>query len=158
MSAQGAAPSDQAETGAASGIEAALSAYIDFLQTVTPERVTALKTHVAADVVFEDPFHTSQGDDAMVAIFARTFESIPGARLDIHNHAVTGDTAFFYWTFSGQVRGKPWSVTGVTRLTFDARHKVTAHVEYWDAARHFYEDLPVIGLILRMIRRHISGG
>jgi len=43
----------------------------------------------------------------------------------------------------------------VTLLKFDAAGKVNYHRDYWDAAEELYEKLPLIGPLMRGLRRYV---
>ena len=55
--------------------------------------------------------------------------------------------------------GNSWqAIVGATRLRFDAQGRVAEHRDYWDAAQELYEKLPLIGSVLRAIRRRSRSG
>ena len=47
------------------------------------------------------------------------------------------------------------TVPGMTHLRFDGDGKITSHRDLFDAAEGFYEALPVIGGVLRAIKRRL---
>ena len=47
------------------------------------------------------------------------------------------------------------SFVGVSRVEFDRLGKVISHVDYWDAASNVYEKIPLLGSLLRMIKRKL---
>lgn len=135
----------------------AFAAYSDFLESLSADRLDRLADHVAPTVRFADPFHDTEGIAAMRAVFARTFAQLGALEIVIKSRALAGDTGFLHWTFSADLRGRPWQVDGVTLVRFDAESRVVQHLEYWDAAGQFYERLPGLGAVLRIIRRRIAG-
>jgi hypothetical protein len=42
---------------------------------------------------------------------------------------------------------------GATHLVFDADGKVAVHRDYWDAAEELYEKLPLLGGLMRWLKR-----
>jgi len=44
----------------------------------------------------------------------------------------------------------------MSELTFDSDGKVARHVDHWDAGKEFYEKLPLLGGVLRAIRRRVA--
>ncbi len=44
---------------------------------------------------------------------------------------------------------------GVTHLRFDRDQRITTHTDLFDAAGGFYEALPVIGTMLRAVKRRL---
>jgi hypothetical protein len=72
--------------------------------------------------------------------------------------ADTEGHAYLRWVFKYKVRGKglPLSVEGVSHVILGVDGRVVSHIDYWDAAQGLYEHLPVIGWILRSIRKRVQ--
>ena len=135
----------------------AFERYRDVLQSLNAENLELLDDVVTPDVRFSDPFHALTGADRMKAVFARIFETADDIVFVIDDWACGSETVYFRWTLTATLSDRPWSVTGVTRATFDEAGRVIDHVEYWDSASQLYERFPVIGPILRYARRRIAG-
>jgi steroid delta-isomerase len=73
---------------------------------------------------------------------------------------VQGDQAFLAWEF--RFRMRRWRpqveqcIHGATLVRFDATGRVTLHRDYWDAAQELYEKLPVLGGLMRWLRKSAS--
>ena len=52
----------------------------------------------------------------------------------------------------------PQVIRGASHLRFDSAGKVTWHRDYWDAAEELYMTLPVIGWLMRRLRKALSAG
>ena len=57
------------------------------------------------------------------------------------------------WRFDCVIRGRLWQIEGSTHLVFGADGRVVEHRDYWDAAEQLYEKLPLIGGVLRLLKR-----
>ena len=134
----------------------AFERYRDVLQSLTADNLNLLYNVVAPDVRFSDPFHTITGADRMTSVFARLFETANDIVFVIDDWVCGSQAVYFRWTMTATLSDRPWSVTGVTRATFDEAGRVIDHVEYWDAASQLYERFPVIGPVLRYVRRRIA--
>lgn len=132
-----------------------VDAYIAFLERVTPDTVDALYDHVHPDVRFKDPFNDVRGAAAMHAVLADMFAHVDDLVFKVHETATTGRTTFIAWTLSGTLSNRPWSVDGTSRLVVDDNGKLLEHIDYWDAASGLYERIPVIGWLLRRLRRRL---
>jgi hypothetical protein len=44
----------------------------------------------------------------------------------------------------------------MTELHFTPQGLISLHQDHWDAGQHFYQKLPVIGAIIRFIKRKIQ--
>ncbi len=48
------------------------------------------------------------------------------------------------------------TVRGASLLVLDGPGLVTLHRDYWDAAEELYEKLPVVGALMRWLRRRAN--
>jgi len=133
-----------------------LERYCRFLETLTPDTLKSLPDYVTADVRFKDPFNDVRGADTMMRVFRHMFVHVGEIRFQVDNAAMDGDTGFLKWRFSGLLRGKPWTFEGASVLRFSADGRVAEHVDHWDAARDFYEHLPLLGWLLSGIRNRLA--
>jgi steroid delta-isomerase len=130
--------------------------YRRYLETLTPESLAQLSVHVTPDVRFKDPFNDVRGVESMAAIFQHMFENIPEVRFTVRHVMAEGDNCLMTWRFEGKLRGRAWGFDGASALRFAPDGRVAEHIDYWDAAENFYEHLPLIGCLLRRIRRRLS--
>jgi hypothetical protein len=49
------------------------------------------------------------------------------------------------------------TIRGGTHLHFDAAGRVVLHRDYWDAAEELYEKLPLLGTLMRWLKRRAAG-
>lgn len=130
----------------------ALAAYCAFYESLTPDRLGALDQLLAPDVRFTDPFNDVSGVPAVRRVFEHMFRQCADARFQVLHTAVAGQSGYIQWHFHcGAVK-----VEGVSRVSFDDDGRVRRHVDYWDPARQLYETVPVIGGVMRFIRRRLS--
>ena len=129
--------------------------YREFLEALTPESLHQLKDHVAPDVRFCDPFNDVQGADAMERIFHHMFENVGLVKFSVSKILSDGETCLMAWRFEARLGSAPWSFEGTSAIRFDVDGRVTEHIDYWDAAA-LYERLPIIGWLLRKVRRKLA--
>lgn len=140
-------------------IAASADAYIAFYQRLTPDTVANLAEVAADDILFKDPFNEVRGRDRYAALLRKMFDAVPDIRFAVSHRAITGDTCFLRWRSTGTLRAlrsAPWVVDGMSELRFASDGRVREHVDHWDAAGQFYERIPVLGAVLRLIRRRVS--
>ena len=130
--------------------------YADFLQSLTVETLPALNDLVTADVRFKDPFNDVRGVTAMTAIFAHMFATVGTVKFTVSDSFGNADTGLLAWRFEAQLRGRDWCFDGTSVLKFDCCGRVAEHIDHWDAARDFYERLPLIGWQLAWARQRIA--
>jgi limonene-1,2-epoxide hydrolase len=130
--------------------------YRRFLETLTPDSLGALDRYVTGGVRFKDPFNDVRGAEAMARVFRHMFENVADVRFRVHHMALAGDTCLMAWRFEGRLGSGPWTFDGASVVRFTADGRVCEHIDHWDAARDFYERLPVIGRLLAWLRGRLA--
>jgi hypothetical protein len=71
-----------------------------------------------------------------------------------------GEQCFLTWEFRFQFRnyqtGTEQVILGASHLVFDAHGLVVLHRDYWDAAEELYEKLPLVGSVMRWLKRRAN--
>ena len=127
-----------------------------FYETLTPAALDGLDQLYAPDARFKDPFNEVVGIAAIRRIFAHMFATTEAPRFEVTDCIEQGGQAMLGWTFRFALRGRALTVRGVTHLRFDADGLVTLHRDYWDAAEELYEKLPVVGALMRWLKRRAN--
>ena len=127
-----------------------------FYETLTPAALDGLDQLYAPDARFKDPFNEVVGTAAIRRIFAHMFATTDAPRFVVTDCIEQGEQAMLGWAFHFALRGRALTVRGVTHLRFDAEGRVTLHRDYWDAAEELYEKLPVVGGLMRLIKRRLA--
>lgn len=137
---------------------AGAEAYIRFHESMTPDSLARLGDVAAPGIHFVDPFNDVTGIEPLRRILAKMFAELAAPRFVVTHRAWDGDVCFLRWRFEacGKSGGKPWTIEGMSELHFAADGRVVSHIDHWDAGRQFYEKLPLIGAILRAIRRRVA--
>ena len=60
------------------------------------------------------------------------------------------------WDFHLRLRSRPVVIRGVTHLSFDTDGLVCLHRDYWDPAEELYERLPLIGSLMRWLKKRLA--
>ena len=133
---------------------------VDFFETVAPDTVSRIGDLYAADARFKDPFNDVQGVPAIEHIFRHMFTQVEAPRFVVSERIVQANSAMLAWLFEFGVRvGKqtrPQVVHGVTHFKFDCEGKVSLHRDYWDTGEELYLKLPVLGWLVRGLRKKLS--
>lgn len=143
------------------GFDNALQDYIHFYETLSPASLSRLDTMFTDNARFKDPFNDVRGVENIRKVFDDMFKTIGTPQFRVVDSGFSRhDTmrATLRWTFTYRVGGKgePVTVEGMSDIRFAPGGKISSHIDFWDAAQGLYEHLPVIGGILRMIRRRIQ--
>ncbi len=137
-------------------MHSALLSYVDYLEKLTTENLDRLPSYVAPNVRFKDPFNDVKGIEAMKAVFSHMFDNVENIVFRIKRSYSDLNSGCMEWTFSGKIRKKQWVFNGTTIVSFDEEGLVTAHIDYWDSGRDFYEHMPIIGWVLKYIRNRLE--
>ena len=130
----------------------------DFYEALSPATLRELDALYAAEARFKDPFNEVLGVVAIRRIFEHMFASVDTPRFVVTTRIVDGDQAMLGWNFHLRLRGRDIVVRGVSHLRFDVSAKVVVHRDYWDPAEDLYAHLPLIGSLMRALRRKLSAG
>lgn len=141
------------------GTDAAADAaerYIQFWETLSPESLGRLSEIASPDIRFADPFNDIRGHAGFRAVFDDMFQRVAEPLFRVTAHAINGDLCFLRWVFTFQSSGREWRIEGVSEVRFDPSGLAIEHIDHWDAAGQLYERLPVLGAVLRRLRRKFS--
>lgn len=137
-----------------------IEALIDFFHGLSPQSVARFPEFYSADAYFKDPFNEVRGVAAVQQIFTHMFEQVGEPRFVVGEKVVDDGGAMLIWTFTFRVtrwgKGEIQVIRGVSHLKFDASGKVNYHRDYWDAAEELYMKLPVLGMLMRGLRRALA--
>lgn len=137
--------------------DSAVDRIVDAFQTLTPAGVETLSALYAPDARFKDPFNDVQGLAEIQRIFRHMYVSLESPRFVITGRIVQGEQCFLTWEFHFAFkrfqRGKAQCILGGSHLVLDGEGRITLHRDYWDAAEELYEKLPVVGGLMRWLKR-----
>lgn len=131
-----------------------------YFESLSPETLSEIPHWYAAEARFKDPFNEVQGVAAITRIFEHMFHSLHEPRFVVTRQVVDGQHAFLVWEF--HFRFKRFDtitqqvVHGGSHLTLTPEGLISEHRDYWDAAEELYEKLPVLGGLMRWIKRRAS--
>ena len=143
-----------------------LERYIEFFESIGTQTPLRPVDVVTADIHFRDPFNDLRGHAQFEGVIDEMCGSLGNLKI-IVSHAAMLDArieqqapiAAIRWDLSGNLRAfgnKFWQVRGYSELDFSPDERVSRHFDYWDAARELYEELPLIGLACRYVRRRLA--
>ena len=131
-----------------------------FYEALDPQRLNALDTVYAPQARFKDPFNDVVGIPAIRAIFQHMFDTLENPRFVVHT--CFGDSAqgFLTWTMYFHTRTgkrvKAWEIHGGTHVQWGRDGRVMLHRDYWDAAEELYEKIPLLGGLMRVLKRRLA--
>ncbi len=139
---------------------AVLARIVAFFEHIAPGDVARIGEIYAADACFRDPFNDVRGVAEIARVYAHMFEQLDDCRFVVTGTVAEGGDVFLIWDFTFRIkRWRPAEVQtihGVSHLKLTADGKIGYHRDYWDAAQELYAKLPVIGPVLRLLRRALA--
>ena len=131
-----------------------LVAYFEHLTRADVARIGEFYTE---DASFKDPFNEVRGHAALRRVFDHMFDQVHDPRFVIHEAIGQGDQAFLVWDFIFRMKrfdaATTRTVRGSSHLRFAADGRLRAHRDYWDVAEELYEKLPLVGALMRWLKR-----
>ena len=127
-----------------------------YFETISPHSVGEIGAVYAADAWFKDPFNEVQGIGEVTRIFTHMFTQVDAPRFVVTGSVLQGEQAFLTWDFLFRMKRfsrEEQCIRGASHLRFAPDGRVAFHRDYWDAAEELYEKLPVLGGLMRALKR-----
>ena len=141
-------------------IPAAVERLVQFFEQLQPQDLQRLPQIYAPEARFKDPFNEVQGLAEIERIFVHMFEALDSPHFIVTERIVQNHRCFLVWDFRFRFKRfdtQNWqTVRGGTHLIFDDAGLVTLHRDYWDAAEELYEKLPMVGGLMRWLKRRAN--
>ena len=138
----------------------AVARVVAFYEALAPADVDRIPEFYAADARFRDPFNDVRGTADIRRVFAAMFDHLADCRFVIRETVVDDGAALLVWDMTFRMRNfRPDTVQtihGASHLKFDADGRIAWHRDYWDAAEELYSKLPLIGPVMRYLKRRLG--
>jgi ketosteroid isomerase-like protein len=131
-----------------------------YFESLSPQTVPDVARYYASDARFKDPFNDLSGTAAIQRVFEHMFVALNQPRFVITQTVVQGRQCFMTWEFrfgfKNFKRDEHQVILGASHLVFSEQGLVTLHRDYWDAAEELYEKLPLVGGLMRWLKRRAN--
>ena len=136
---------------------APLARLVEYWQTLTPATAATISMIYADDAYFRDPFNEVTGIEKIRHIFADMFVRLHEPRFTIIETIEETHGALLIWDFTFRIKNLKPELTrrihGTSHIRFADDGRVQYHRDYWDAAGELYEQLPVVGVLMRWLKK-----
>ena len=132
---------------------------VAFFEALAPGDLARLDTLYTADAYFKDPFNEVRGVPGIQRIFGHMFEALDAPRFVVRDVIVQGDQCFLSWDFLFGMKRfsrEAQCIRGGSHLRLAADGRIASHRDYWDAAEELYEKLPLIGGLMRWLKKRAN--
>lgn len=141
-------------------MDESLARFVALYQQLDRQQLHRLSEVYADEVIFIDPAHRIEGLAALSDYFAALYQRLAYCRFVITSQQQQGRQAWLGWTMTfshPRLRGgAAVTVEGATRLEFDEEGKVCLHRDYFDLGAMLYEQLPLLGPLVRAIKGRLG--
>jgi ketosteroid isomerase-like protein len=132
---------------------------VEAFERLRSEDVERLGEIYSADARFKDPFNEVQGVPAIRQVFGHMFVALREPRFVIRDAVCEGNQCFLSWDFLFRMRrfrGDEQCIRGGSHLRLAADGRISEHRDYWDVAEELYEKLPMVGALMRWLKRRAN--
>ncbi len=134
-----------------------LARVVDFFENIDVAAVTRLDQIYVNHAWFKDPFNEVRGIEPIRRIFGHMFIQVLQPRFAVTEALQQGSQGFLTWEFTFRMKRfdtqSIQTVRGASHLRFAQDGRIEMHRDYWDAAEELYEKLPLVGALMRWLKR-----
>lgn len=137
-----------------------LNKFVSFYTDLASMRAEELASIYSQDVTFIDPIGKHQGIASVEAYFSKLLENAKHCQFTIQSKMTTNSGEHLVvWTMEYKTpkmnKGNIIKVEGLTLLKI-RKDKISFHRDYFDLGQMIYENVPLLGRIIKRIKRSLS--
>ena len=132
---------------------------VQFFEQLAPADLARLGEIYTDDARFKDPFNEVAGVPAIRGVFEHMFAALDTPRFVVREVIVQGSQCFLTWDFVFRMRRFSRGeqvIRGGSHLQLAPDGRIALHRDYWDAAEELYEKLPLLGGLMRWLKRRAT--
>lgn len=137
-----------------------LERFLSTYQRLNRDNLELLDEIYSQDVCFSDPAHSLKGLESLRDYFAELYTNVEHISFDFAEPHTVGDPVCVQWVMRLRHprlnRGAEVKVPGVSCLHFAADGRVDEHRDYFDLGVLLYEQLPLLGVLVRAVKRRFT--
>ncbi|MCJ8290296.1 MAG: nuclear transport factor 2 family protein [Crocinitomicaceae bacterium] len=118
---------------------------------------TSVLNEIYSDkVFFKDPIHEINGIKNLKSYFKKLNENLIQGSFIFTDETIVDKKAYLSWEMELKLKKpkKNIKASGISVLTFE--QKITQHRDYFDAGELFYENIPLLGRIIRLLKKKLA--
>jgi len=132
-----------------------LKNFVEVYQNLSTDNLELLESIYHENITFVDPIHQVEGFDNLYRYFDGLYQNLASCDFIIERVIVQHSNASIYWQMTYQHKklnkGKGVTIWGNSHISAEAG-KVIYHRDYLDLGVMLYEQLPVLGKLIRWIK------
>lgn len=109
------------------------------------------------DIIFIDPIHRISGIENLKSYFKKLDSNLMEGSFKFIEESICDNIVYLQWEMNLHLKRPKKNVktSGISVLTIE--QKIIKHRDYLDAGELFYENIPVLGKIIRFLKKKIAG-
>lgn len=116
---------------------------------------SALGEIYAENVEFQDPVHRINGLSELRTYFSRLNKNLIEGSFNFTDESIIDDKVYLTWEMNLRLKKPKKKVKAQGISVLQVTDKVISHRDYFDAGELFYENIPVLGSIIRVFKKRI---
>lgn len=137
-----------------------LDKFLDTYTKLNKDNLELLMEIYADDIVFIDPAHKIEGLNNLHQYFKTLYQNVTSIDFSFTSELKKDNEAYVQWemrfTHPKLKNGKALTVPGITYLRSNTEGKVSYHHDFFDLGSMLYEHIPLLGRIVKGIKRRIG--
>jgi SnoaL-like domain len=137
-----------------------VSKIVTYFETLTEASISHLSEYYTEDAYFKDPFNEVRGVRSIQDIFAHMYDALDNPRFVITSKIVEDHACFLVWDFKFYMKSydktTEQTIHGGSHLLLNDDGKIVSHRDYWDAAEELYAKLPILGVLMRWLKKRVN--
>ncbi len=130
-----------------------MTAVAGFFNGMTPAKLEQLGDIYGPGVEFRDSIQSARGLTQLRDALAERFKKAPGISFHVLDAHGDDHTGFLLWSMKFPNRGNPKLTHGMSHFRFAPDGRVCEQIDQWDASLLFPNELPVLGWLIKKIKR-----
>jgi ketosteroid isomerase-like protein len=127
-----------------------------FFEKLTMENMGLVDEFYDSNIHFVDPVGELKGSVKMKKYYENMYQNVKYLRFDFSEFHVSGDTVIGIWKMTLKTDklngGEDIVVDGNSVIKFGQDGKAVYHRDYFDMGAFVYENIPVVGYVIRNIK------
>ncbi|GAB2997339.1 nuclear transport factor 2 family protein [Psychrosphaera aestuarii] len=132
-----------------------LTDYVGTYNILNAGNLHLLRNIYSDNAVFIDPLSRVEGLKALTEYFEHLYVNLTSCHFELTDYICDGNDAAIYWTMTVNHKklksGKSITLEGHSKL-IQIDGKVTFQRDYFDAGAMIYENIPVVGGLVRFVK------
>ncbi|WP_169570025.1 nuclear transport factor 2 family protein [Sneathiella limimaris] len=133
--------------------------YADFFERISPASLSELEDFCDPNIIFQDPFNRIVGIETLKVLFQDMFDQSKSVHFSIISIYPDFESrrAILKWRFISETHKiGTLDFEGLSEIRINDNGRVSEHIDYWDSGSHFYSKIPILGSLIRLIRKRLT--